>query len=124
VISDVIAAAVEALEAAGLRVAERSGDITPPCCYLHIGSVTDNGGPLTGGLVVTLYVFYIPVRGTDTLIGDGQALDALYQALAPLASAEFPTTRTTVTVNQDTWPAYRADLAALTVAYPATALEV
>jgi hypothetical protein len=117
VISDAIAAMIEALEAAGLRVAERSGDITPPCCYLHIGSVTDAGGPLAGGVTVTVYVFYIPVRGVDTLIADAQALDALYAALAPLTAAELACTRTSVTVNNDTWPAYRADVAALSAAF-------
>jgi hypothetical protein len=115
VISDTVAEVVAALEAAGLRVAERSGDITPPVCYLQLGQVTNAGTMLAGGILTTLYVHYIPVRGLDNLAGDAEALDALYAALGPLAALDLVATRTSVTITNDTWPCYRADLTALAV---------
>ena len=44
-----------ALSAAGLRLAVRDGDITPPVIYLRIGQVTDSGQVLAGGTVTTMY---------------------------------------------------------------------
>ena len=112
-ITDAADAVVAALTAEGLNVAVRSGDITAPVVYLQIGAVSDLGATLTGGVVVTFWCFYIPVRGLDNLAADADALDRLYAALAPLGATELVTTRTSVTVNQDTWPCYRADAAVM-----------
>jgi hypothetical protein len=101
---------VDALEAAGLRVAVRDGDITPPCVYVRIGTVTEAGAPLSGGQVTLFYVYLIPIRGVDNLAGDADALDSVYAALSPLAWAEIVTTATSVTVRNDTWPCYRLDV--------------
>lgn len=114
-IADTVADVVAALEGAGLRVAERAGDITPPVCYLQLGQVTTAGTVLAGGVLSVLYVHYIPVRGLDNLAGDAAALDALFAALAPLAATDLVATRTSVTITNDTWPCYRADLSALAV---------
>jgi hypothetical protein len=123
-IADTITAVVDALTAAGLRVAERYGDITPPVCYLQIGTVSTAGGVLAGATVTTLYVYYIPVRGVDNLAGDAGGLDRLFAAVTPLAVADLVATRTSVTVNADTWPCYRADLAVLATETAATLQEV
>jgi hypothetical protein len=104
---------VAALEAAGLRVAEKAGDITPPVCYLRIGQGTDAGGPLAGGVVVTFFVHYIPIRGIDNPVGDAEALDAILGAVRPLAVAPLVFTWTSVSVLNESWPCYRFDLPAL-----------
>lgn len=114
-ISDAVAAVVEALEAAGQRVAVRAGDITPPVFYIRIGTVTDAGVTLEGGTVTMFWIHYIPVRGFDNLPGDAAALDAAYDALGPLAMAEIATSATSVTVSNDTWPCYRLDVPVLAV---------
>jgi hypothetical protein len=114
-IADTVTELVDALEAAGLRVAVRAGDITPPAVFVQVGNVTDAGGILAGGLVATFYVHLIPIRGIDNLAGDAQLLDTLLAVLRPLAVAQLVCTRTTVTINNDTWPCYRADLPALAV---------
>jgi hypothetical protein len=116
VIVDALNAVVAALEAEGLRTSLRSGDITPPVCHLQIGQVAENGSVLVGGVVVTFYVHYIPVRGVDNLAGDADALDAVYRALAPMAVTDLVTVKTSVTVYNDTWPCYRSDLAAMALA--------
>jgi hypothetical protein len=115
VIADAVAEVVTALMGAGQRVAVRSGDITPPVWYLQLGQTTNASTLLAGGVVVTLYVHYIPVRGLDNLDADSEALDVLYDTLGPLAVLDLVATRTSVTINNDTWPCYRADLAALAV---------
>ena len=104
-----------ALEAAGLRVATRDGDITPPCVYMGRGTATDAGGPLSGGRVAVFYLYYIPIRGVDNLAGDYQALDTIYDALAPVAFAELTATWSSMTVKNDSWPAWRIDTAFLAV---------
>ena len=121
-IAETVNDAAAALEAQGLRVATRSNDITPPVCYLHIGLVTSAGEVFSGGVTLTLYVYYIPIRGLDNLPADAAALDAIYTALEPMAVADLITTRTSVTLGGDTWPCYRADLPAL--ALKTVALEV
>lgn len=112
-IADSIAAAVTALEAEGLRVAVRSGDLTPPCCYVQLGGVSDDGAPFSGGLVSTLWVYWVPVRGVENLTADAAALDSLYAALTPLTMSTLTATRTSLTVSNDTWPGYRADVSLL-----------
>jgi hypothetical protein len=109
-IADAVTAVADALEAAGCRVAVRSGDITPPVFYLRLGAVGEAGGTLAGALVPVLWAYYIPVRGVDNLPADAAALDAAYQALGPLAVAELTTTATSVTVIAETWPCYRLDV--------------
>lgn len=99
-----------ALEAAGIRVAVRDGDITPPVAYVRIGTVSDAGGVLTGNTLTMFYLHYIPIRGVDNLAGDADALDALYDALSPIAWGELTATETSVTVRNDTWPCYRLDV--------------
>lgn len=99
-----------ALSAAGLRLAVRDGDITPPVIYLRIGQVTDSGQMLAGGTVTTMYAFVIPIRGIDNLDGDAKLLDRALVALAPLSSATLTATETSVTVRNDTWPCYRFDV--------------
>jgi hypothetical protein len=104
---------VAALEAAGLRVAVRAQDITPPVCLLHIGTVTDTGGPLEDATVVVFYVHYIPVRGVDNLAADAAGLDTLYGALTPISWGEMAANRTSVSVGSDVWPCYRIDVGLL-----------
>ena len=122
-VADAVAAAVARLSAAGLSVAVRSGDLTPPCVYVQIGTVSDAGAVFHGGTSTTLWVYYVPVRGVENLDGDAAALDALFYALSPLATAEVIATRTSLTVSNDTWPAYRADCPTLSspIAVPAAA---
>jgi hypothetical protein len=122
-IAEAINAAVAALEAEGLRVAVRSGDITPPVCYLQVGLISSAGQPFSGGVTLTLYVYYIPVRGVDNLPSDSDALDRIYAALESLAIADLVTTRTTITVANETWPCYRADLPALAIQSATAPLE-
>jgi hypothetical protein len=101
----------EALEAAGLRVALRPGDITPPVVYIRIGSGTDTGGPLENARVATFYAYAIPVRGAESTLGDAAMLDTVYQALTPITWEALPFTNSSVTVGTDTWPCYRFDVA-------------
>jgi hypothetical protein len=109
-IAAALAEVVAAVEAAGVRVAIRDGDITPPAVYIRIGSVSDQGVPLAGGTMTGFYLYFIPIRGVDNLAGDADTLDALYAALAPLAWADLTATASSVTVKNDTWPCYRLDL--------------
>jgi hypothetical protein len=124
-VSDAVHEAAARLEAAGLRVALRSGDLTPPCVYLLIGAVSDAGVPFAGGTATTLWAYYVPVRTGDDVIRDADALDALLFALSPLALTELVASKTSLTVSNDTWPAYRADVALLSqpVTVPASAEE-
>ena len=108
-----------ALEAAGLRTALRAGDITPPVVYVRAGTGTEDGTPLTGTLLHTLYLYYIPVRGVDNLAGDAAAIDAICAAVAPLTWAPLTYTSSSVTVLNDTWPCYRFDVAVAGLAAPA-----
>jgi hypothetical protein len=108
-IANGVAVVVEALESAGLRTAVRAGDITPPVFYIQIGATTGAGVPLAGGVATTLWVFYIPIRGIDNLAGDSTELDAAYFALEPLTIAELTGTRSSLTVGNETYPAYRLD---------------
>ena len=101
---------VDALEAAGLRVAVRDGDITPPVVYIEIGTTDTAGVPFVGGTVVVFYVHYIPVRGVDNLEGLTSAIDAINAALIPIAWANITGTRTNVTVKNDSWPCHRFDV--------------
>lgn len=110
-ISATVTDLVAALEDAGLRVAVRDGDITPPVVYVRIGTVSDLGGPLAGALTTVFYVYYIPIRGVDNLAGDAAALDQIYAALSPITWAELTATASSVTVKNETWPAYRLDVA-------------
>ena len=114
-IAESITAAVSALEAQGLRTAVRSGDLTPPCCYVQLGGCSDDGATLAGGVISTLWVFWLPVRGVENLPADAAALDSLYAALTPLTMATLTVTRTSLTVSNDTWPGYRADVSLLAV---------
>jgi hypothetical protein len=107
---------VDALQGAGIRVAVRAGDLTPPVVFVQIGSSTDAGGPLEGATVATFYVYYIPVRGVDNLAGDAEALDTIYTALHPLTWADLVGVRSSVTVANDTWPCYRLDAAVMSAA--------
>ena len=114
-IAEALAEAVAALESQGLRVAVRSGDLTPPCVYVQIGGASDDGAPLAGGLTTTLWVYWLPIRGVENLPGDAAALDSIYAALTPLTMATLTATRTSVTISNDTWPGYRADVSLLAV---------
>ena len=101
---------VDALVAAGLRVAVRDGDITPPVCYVEVGTTDTAGVPLIGGTIAVFYVHYIPVRGVDNLEALTQAIDAINGALTPIAWANITGTRTSVTVKNDSWPCHRFDV--------------
>ena len=114
-IAESLIALAVALEGEGLRVAIRSGDLTPPCVYVQIGGATDDGIVLAGGLVSTFWVYWVPIRGVENLTADAAALDAMFAALSPLASSTLTATRTSLTVSNDTWPAYRADAQILAV---------
>ena len=118
--AEALAEIVAALEAAGCRTAVRSGDITPPVFFVELGQSSDLGAPLSGGGVATFWVYYIPVRGLGNTSGDCDAIDALYAALSPLAAAELVTTKTSVTISNDTWPCYRADLAVMALTLETT----
>lgn len=119
-IAEAVDAAVAALRAQGLVVAVRSGDLTAPCIYVQIGGATDAEVTLAGGLVTTLWVYWIPVRGVENLAGDAAALDKVFLALAPLTYAATAATRTSLTVSNDTWPGYRVDVSILTAEIPDT----
>jgi hypothetical protein len=112
---------VDALEAAGLRVAVRDGDITPPCVYIQIGTTSDANGPFAGATGAVFYVYYIPIRGIDNLTGDAEAIDAIYAALGPITWAELTGTRTSVTVANTSWPAYRFDASIIALTVPTVA---
>jgi hypothetical protein len=107
---------VAALEAAGVRVATRAGDITPPVVYVQIGTVGETGMPLAGGLVAGLYLYVIPIRGVDNVAADADLLDTVMGAVGPIGVTETTATRTTVTVTGDLWPCYRVDLTAMSTA--------
>jgi hypothetical protein len=117
-----LAELVTALGAAGLRVAVRDGDITPPVVYIRIGTASDAGGPLTGSPMTVFYVHYIPIRGVENLAGDADALDTIFAALTPLTWTELTATNTSVTVKNDSWPCYRLDAALPGVTAAAAAL--
>jgi len=116
VIADAARALAQALEAQSLRVALRPGDITPPAVYLHIGALTDSAPyvALTGGLGVTFWAYIIPVRGVEDLMAHADLLDRFYAGAGPLTVEALPATWSSVTVNADTWPAYRAEVVMLT----------
>ena len=66
---------------------------------------------LAGDRLTMLYVYLIPVRGVDNLADcDAERLDAVHQAVAPIAWADVTSTTSSVTVNNDTWPCYRVDV--------------
>jgi hypothetical protein len=109
-VSAAVSAVVAALGAAGQRVAVRGQDVTPPVCLVRIGSTTDAGPPMTGGIATTLWVFYVPIRGIDNLAGDAAALDDIYQALGPMTVAELAATASSVTVANETYACYRLDV--------------
>jgi hypothetical protein len=109
-VTGALATLTAALEAAGVRVAIRDGDITPPVAYVRIGAVSDLGAPLDGDTVTTFWVHYIPVRGVDNLAGDADALDRIYAALSPLTTAELATAASSVTAKGEPWPCYRLDV--------------
>ena len=115
-------AIVDVLEAAGLRVAVRDGDITPPCVYVGRGTGTSAGAPLAGGRVLGAYLYFIPVRGVDNLAGDYETLDLMFDALDPIAWTDLTATWSSVTVKNDSWPCWRVDTSALGV--PATLATV
>ena len=103
---------VTTLEDAGLRVAVRDGDLTPPVVYIpHLGNMTDAGGPLNGSRVATFYVYVIPIRGPANLTADADTLDRVYDALTPITWADLTGAWSSVTVGSDTWPCYRLDVA-------------
>ncbi|HEY2303241.1 MAG TPA: hypothetical protein VGH66_15180 [Acidimicrobiales bacterium] len=106
---------VAVLEAAGLRVAQRDGDITPPVVYIGRGTLTDAGAPLAGGRILGAYLYFIPVRGVDNMAGDLETLDVMYDALSPIAWAPLNATWSSVTVKADTWPCWRIDMSAASV---------
>jgi hypothetical protein len=112
-IAEALAMVVEALEGEGLRVATRVADVSPPVVYVHLENTEDTGALVAGGLVVTFACRYIPIRGVDNALADAEALDALFRALRPLAMTPLSAPYGSVTLNQETWPCYRADLAAL-----------
>ena len=107
---------VAALEAAGLRVAVRDGDITPPCVYVGRGTATNTGAPLAGGRMLGAYLYLIPIRGVDNLAGDLETLDTIYDALLPIAWGDINAVWSSVTVANVSWPAWRIDLTAASVA--------
>lgn len=113
-----VAEVVDALTAAGMRVAVRDGDITPPVTYITIGQVSDAAITLKGGTSTLLYVYVIPIRGIDNLAGDADLLDQVFAALGPIAAAALTATRTSLTIRSDTWPAYRVDLTVLETTPP------
>jgi hypothetical protein len=106
---------VAALEGAGLRVAQRDGDITPPVVYIGRGTLTDAGAPLAGGRILGCYLYLIPIRGVDNMAGDLEALDVIYTALSPIAWGPLQSTWSSVTVKSDTWPCWRIDMTAASV---------
>jgi hypothetical protein len=110
-VADSAAELVAALEAAGLRVAVRDGDITPPVVYIRIGTGSSIGGSLAVPATTVFYVYYIPVRGVDNLTGDAAALDTVMEALTSITWAEVTFTASSVTVKNETWPCYRLDVA-------------
>jgi hypothetical protein len=112
-IREALTMVAEALAGEGLRVAYRAGDLTPPVVYVRIANTEDAGVMFAGGLVVTFACYYIPIRGVDNAEGDADALDAIFRALRPLAVTALAAPYGSVTINQETWPCYRADLAAL-----------
>ena len=112
-IRELAAAVADALADEGLRVALRAGDVTPPVVFVQLGAVDDAGAMLAGGLIVTFWCHYIPVRGVDNLEGDADSLDAMFRALRPLAMTGLAAGRTSVTLTNETYPCWRADLAAL-----------
>ena len=79
--------------------------------YLQIGTGTDDGVTLTGTLLHTLYLYWIPIRGIDNLAGDAAAIDAIDGAVSPLTWTPLTSTASSVTVKNDTWPCYRFDVA-------------
>ena len=112
-----------ALRAAGLRVAERDGDITPPVVYIQINTTGDAGVPLVGGTMSGLYVYFIPIRGIDNLYGEADGLDAIRGALVPLAWADLQSARSSLTIKNDTWQCHRFDMTLCAVDQPAAVLE-
>jgi hypothetical protein len=118
-----VAELVDALTAAGLRVAVRDGDITPPVVYVRIGTVGQTGIPLSGGQLTLFYLYVIPVRGVDNLAGDADLLDQVYAALEPIAWTEITATATSLTVRNDTWPGYRLDVSVAGLSTASTELE-
>jgi hypothetical protein len=113
-----VALVVDALTAAGLRVAQRDGDITPPVTYIRIGQGTNGAITLAGGTSTVLWVYVIPVRGVDNLAGDADLLDIVITALEPLAAADLPYVSTTLNIRSETWPCYRFDLTVLETTPP------
>jgi hypothetical protein len=113
VIREAAAAVVEALAGEGLRVATRAADVSPPCVFVAIANTEDAGATFAGGLLVSMAVSYIPVRGVDNLDGDADGLDAVFRALRPLATRPLSAPRSSLTLSNETWPCYRAEVAAL-----------
>jgi hypothetical protein len=119
-----LAALTAVLEAAGLRVATRSGDITPPVVLIEaVGTTTDEGGTLIDSHAGVWYVYFIPIRGVSNLAADCDALDAIYTAIAPITVGPTTSVWSSVTVNNDTWPARRFDIPLAGIAAPALTLK-
>jgi hypothetical protein len=119
-----LATLVDVLEAAGLRVATRAGDITPPVVFIETcGTTTDEGGTLVDSYAGVWYVYWIPVRGVSNLAADCEALDTVYPAISPITVAATTSVWSSVTVNNDTWPARRFDIPLAGVAAPVLTLK-
>jgi hypothetical protein len=118
------AALIAVLEAAGLRVATRAGDITPPVVLIEtVGTTTDQGGVLENSQAGVWYVYWIPIRGVSNLDADCDALDTIYPAIRPLTVAATTSVWSSVTVANDTWPARRFDIPLAGIAAPALTLK-
>jgi len=98
---------VAALEGEGLRVAQRSTDVTPPCVYVWRWSAADQA-TLAGGHRSGFGVHWIQVRNVDNPDADDAALQSILDAAGPLSSDLVELVESSVMVGEVPWPCYRA----------------
>lgn len=103
------AAVVGALRGAGLRVATRPADLTPPTVYAQLWAASTDGVMLAGGRRTTVAVFWVPIRGLDDPETVNPALDSIFDALDPIVGEAFTMPRTSITIGEQSFDAFRGE---------------
>jgi hypothetical protein len=102
---------VDALQTAGLRVADTFGDVVPPGFYVGLEGATSDGGTLAYPAVGLLQLWWIPVRGLGNTRADLSALLAAIDALGLVALEPLEFRSATLTVDPTApWVAWRTYL--------------
>jgi hypothetical protein len=100
----------DALGRLGWHVAVRPADVQPPCFYVVTWSVSDSEAELAEPGRCVVAAWWVPLRGLQDPDGDDAALGAMVTALSPLTPDVVVASTVTLLVNDQPWPAWRADV--------------